>query len=134
MTTKTAGGRITGLLALSCEAEVALQKGDPVMVVGDYEVALADGTKPMLGSVGVANKAPVHGVATRPAQVPGPVTIEARGFYVQTRIASAAFAAGVGLRHGAAGALVAAAAGERIDCISLVHSTAAGQKIDVIYV
>lgn len=139
MTTKTAGGRITGLLAITLEAQVALAKGDPVMITGDYECGLADGTKPHFGTVSVANKAPVRGVATRPAEVPGDVTVEARCFYVRTRIAAGAIAAGVGFRHTTAGAIIAVpvdATGiaARLDGIVLSGATGAGQKIDVAYV
>lgn len=133
MTTKTAGGKITGLLALSLDATVALNVGDPVMVSGDYECILATGAKPTLGHVSVANKEPVRGVATRPAQVPGPVTVEARGFYVRTVLSSAAIAAGTAVRIGAAGALVASGAGEREEGILLVASTAPGQRCDVLF-
>jgi hypothetical protein len=133
MVTKTPGGRITGLLALTVEAQVALEKEDPVMVTGDYEVGLADGTKPNLGHVSVANKAPVHGTATRPAEVPGVCTVEARGFYVRTILSDGAIAAGVGVAYGAAGALAAVAAGAHYDGIVLTHATAAGQKIDVLF-
>lgn len=139
MTTKGAGGRITGLLALTLEAQVALEKGDPVMITGDYECGLANGTKPMMGTVSVANKEPVRGVATRPAQVPGDVTVEARCFYVRTLIAAGAIAAGVGFRHAAAGAIVAVAAdavglAARIDGIVLSGASGAGEAIDVAYV
>lgn len=134
MTTKTSGGRITGLLALSMEAEVALNVGDPVMGSGDYECILNDGTKPLIGHVSVANKAPTRGTATRAAEVPGPVTVEARGFYVRKCLASAAIAAGAPVGYGAAGALAAVALGNAAECgVALTASTAGAQYIDVLF-
>lgn len=133
MTTKTTGGKITGLLALSCEATVALNIGDPVMLNGPYEVVLATGAKPCLGHVSVPNKAPVRGVATRPAEVPGPVTVEAKGWYVRTVLSGGAIGAGAGVVYGAAGALTAVAGLAARDGIALTPTTAAGQKLDVLF-
>lgn len=134
MTTKTQGGRITGLLALSFEAEVALEVGDAVQGSGDYECVLADGTKPVIGICSVANKEPVRGVATRPAQVPGDVTIEAIGFMVRSLVAGAAIAAGVSVGYDATGALVGVALGAANECgVALTSTTAAGQKLDVLF-
>ncbi len=42
MATKTAKGKITGLLALTCEGAVALNVGDPVMVSAAYTVILCE--------------------------------------------------------------------------------------------
>jgi hypothetical protein len=75
MTTKLSGGKITGLLALSLEAEYAGEIGDYVHVTGDYECNLADGTKPVLGKVSVSNKGRVG--SDYPVAVnPGPVTVD----------------------------------------------------------
>jgi hypothetical protein len=134
MTTKTAGGKITGLLALSYEAEVALEIGDPVMGSGDYECVLNDGTKPVIGHVSVANKEPVRGVATRPAQVPGPVTVEAIGFYVRKVVAGGVIAAGAPVGYNATGDLVAVVLGDPAECgVALVAAAQAGDKIDVLF-
>lgn len=135
MTTKRSGGRITGLLALTLEAQVALNVGDPVHVTGTYECALGDGTKPIVGHVSVANKKPQFGAATRDPEIPGEVTVEALGFYVRTVVSGGAFGAGVGVGYGAAG-LVAAGAGPPVVPqvgVSLMASTAAGQKVDVLF-
>lgn len=105
MTTKSALGRITGLLALTVEAQVALQIGDPTMVTGPYEVGLMDGTKPLLGHVSVANKKRVG--SDFPVSVaPGDCTVEALGFYVRSCIAGAAIGSGQAVRHTAGGLLV----------------------------
>lgn len=134
MTTKTAGGRITGLLALSCEAQVALETGDGVMITGDYEVGLCDGTKPLLGNVSVANKAPVRGTADRPAEVPGPVTVEAIGFYVLTLLAGGAIPAGSPVGYNATGDLVAVPLGDPSERgVALTGTTGIGQKLDVLF-
>lgn len=97
MTTKLSGGKITGLLALSCEAQYAGEIGDYVHVTGDYEVNLADGTKPTLGKVSVANKKRV-GSDFPVADNPGPVTVEARGLFVDTVVSGGVIAAGAGIR------------------------------------
>lgn len=133
MTTTRTKGRITGLLALTMAADVALQSGDHVSVIGDYKVGLCDGTKPILGHVSVrsvhrsstvlATSYPI--VDTTGAQV----TVEARGFYVQTTVADAAIAAGAKVGIDASGHLVANGASNL--GIALTTTTAAGQPIDV---
>lgn len=98
MTTKKAGGKITGLLALTMEAQVALKIGHAVHVIGDYEVTKADGTKPVLGTVSVSNHnrrvSDAFSTSVNNAEVPGDVTVEARGFYVKTFKSAAAITAG----------------------------------------
>ena len=134
MTTKASKGKITGHLALTCEAQVAMDVGDYVHVVGDYEVALADGSRPVLGKVSVANKgrqSNVMGTSVGNPVVPGDVTVEARGFNVDTITAAGAFGAGVEVGVGAAG-LVAAGAGVETIGISLMASTGAGDEVDVL--
>src|SRR4051812_29104720 len=110
MTTTAAGGKITGLLALTCKADTALNVGDFVMVTGPYTVALADGTKPVLGHVSVRNVKRVSDANTTTFPVAdfpgGQVTVEARGLYVKTHPAGAAIVAGVGVGIDATGALV----------------------------
>lgn len=135
MTTTSSGGKITGLLALTCDSATALATGDFVMVTGDYAVALADGTKPVLGHVSVKNVKRTSTVTTTSFPVANPggqVTVEARGLYVKEHVAGAAIAAGVAVGIGAAGALLAAGAGVATIGIALTHSTAAGQAIDVL--
>lgn len=88
MATKTKGGKITGLIALTVEANYAAEIDDAVHLVGDYTVGPADGTKAVLGLVSVPNKGRVG--ATFPAPiVPGDCTVEARGLYVRTVVAGA---------------------------------------------
>lgn len=133
MTVKTAKGKVTGLLALTCEAQVATDIGDPVHIVGDYEVAIANGTKPVLGFVSVSNKGRVSTAMSTSVGnpvVPGDVTVEARGLMVRTAPAGAAFAAGVEVGINATGDLVAAGAGVATVGISLMASAAAGDLVD----
>lgn len=135
MATKTAGGRITGHLALTLEAGVALQEGDYVMLTGDYTCGLADGTKPVIGHVSVRNVKRVSTATTDEYPVGNPggdVTVEARGWNVHTKAAGAAFAAGVDVGVNAAGALVPVAAGVAKVGVSLMASTGAGVLVDVL--
>lgn len=81
MTTKLAGGKITGLLALTMEADYAAEVGDIVEVNGNFTVGLSAGVNPVLGRVSVANKKRV-GSTFPSANVPGDVTVEALGLYV----------------------------------------------------
>lgn len=136
MTNKNAGGRVTGLLALTCEAATALRVGDHVALTGPYTVGLADGTAPVLGRVSVASKkrvlggelagsSIVHGVAG------AEVTVEVPGFAVHTHPAGAAITAGTPVGINGSGALVGVAFGavNRIG-LALSATTAAGQSID----
>jgi hypothetical protein len=135
MTTKRSGGEITGLLALTMEATVATDVGDYVMVNGDYTVALADGSKPVLGKVGTSNKkriSTVMGTSVGNANVPGDVMVEARGLYVDTVLAGGAFAAGVEVGVGAGNTVVAAGVGVATIGISLMASTGAGDDVDIL--
>lgn len=136
MTTTTAGGKITGLLALTCLTDVALAVGDFVHLVGNYKVALADGTKPVLGHVSVRNvkrtSSPTstsYPVAATPG---GQVTVETPGFYVKTHVAGAGgVTAGTDVGIGAAGALLTAGAGVRTIGVALTTG-AAGAAVDVL--
>lgn len=131
MTTKASGGKITGLLALTMEATAALAVGDPVHVSADYTVAKADGTKPVLGHVSVANKKRLAGAY--PVDNPGgDVTVEARGFSVRTIVSGGIIAVGSEVGHGAAGALLAAGAGVSTVGIALMGAAGAGTSIDVL--
>lgn len=135
MTTKRSGGRITGHLALTCEAAVALQIGDYVHLTGDYTVGLADGTKPVIGHVSVRNVKRTSTATSNefPVGAPGrEVTVEARGFDVHVRTAGGAFAAGADVGVNATGALVAVGAGVAKVGVALIAATAAGQRVDVL--
>jgi hypothetical protein len=136
MATKRAGGRITGHIALTCEADVALQIGDYVHLTGPYTVGIADGTKPVLGHVSVRNVKRTQTATsdTFPVGAPGQdVTVEARGFDVHTKVSAGVFAAGDPVGASGTGGLV----GVAIDSpafvgIALTDSTAAGQQVDVL--
>lgn len=132
MTTKTPGGKITGLLALTCEGQEALAVGDWVHLVGPYEVEKADGTKAVLGRISVKNVRRNSTTGVYPeANVPGDVTVEAKGFAVSVEVAGAAIDAGDEVGVDAAGdilpvgagvakigvALTPAADGEEFDCL-----------------
>lgn len=135
MTTKTAKGKITGLLALTMEAQVATDIGDPVHIVGDYEVEIADGTKPVLGFVSVSNKQRIStsmSTSVGNAKVPGDVTVEARGLMVRTIPSGGAFAAGAEVGIDINGDLVAAGAGVATVGISLMAAAGAGEDVDVL--
>jgi hypothetical protein len=136
MATKRSGGRITGRLALTCEAAVALQIGDYVHLTGDYTVGLADGTKPVLGHVSVRNvkRESTPTSDTFPVGAPGKdVTVEARGFDVHVHVAAAAIAAGdsVGV-SGTAGLVPVAVDSPAKVGIALTGATAPGQRVDVL--
>lgn len=105
MTTKTPGHKTTGLLAIPFEAQEALEVGQPVMVTDDYEVEKNDGTKPVIGTVSVPNKkrtSSISGTSVGNANVPGDVTVEARGFFIDTTTETGSpFDAGVKVGFGA---------------------------------
>jgi hypothetical protein len=138
MTTTNSGGKITGLLALTCTTDQALNIGDFVSVVGDYQVALATGAKPVLGHVSVKNVrrdlgTQTHGSTFPVADTPGgQVTVEARGLYVKEHAAGAAITAGAAVGIGAAGALLPVGAGVTPLGIALNGAAAAGVFIDVL--
>lgn len=97
MVSKNSGNKITGLLALTCEAQEATSVGDPVHLTGPMEVELADGTKPVLGYVSVANTKRTNslmGTSVGNPLVPGPVTVETPGFFVRDMVAGATIEAG----------------------------------------
>lgn len=134
MTTKRSGAKITGHLALTMEATVGLDVGDFVHVNGDYTVALADGSKPVLGRCSVSNKKRVNTSMSTTVgvdNIPGDVTIEARGLSVETVKSAAAFAAGVEVGIGATGLVVVATGVAKLG-ISLMAATAGNQNIDVL--
>lgn len=133
MTTKAAGGKITGLLALTCEAQEALAVRDWVHLVGDYEVEKADGTKPVLGVVSVSNKGRNPATGAYPASiVPGDVTIEARGFYVSVLVSGGAIDAGEPVGYdGTAVVQVVDGAINQIG-VALTGTVGAGEDLDVL--
>lgn len=135
MTTKTPGGKITGLLALTVEAAVALQVGDFVHLSDDYTVTLADGSKPILGIVTVRNvkrTGDQWSTEVGVGNAGGDVTVEAAGFYVFQKAAGGAFAAGVAVGIGAGGALLAAGAGVQTIGVALTASSGAADVVDVL--
>lgn len=133
MTTKSAGAKITGLLALTFESEVALNVKDPVHVTANYTVAKADGTKPVIGIVSVANKGRGADGAYPVPKVPGDITAEVPGFSVLRLVSGGAIPAGVEVGIGAAGTLVVAGAGVRTIGVSLTSTAGAGADIDVLH-
>lgn len=123
MTTKASGGNITGLLALTMEAQEALNKGDAVHLVGDYEVEAADGTKPILGYVSVSNKrgrnSTVMGTSVGNAVVPGDVTVETPGFFVREMELGATVDAGDEVGIGVGGPNIVVPAGANVATIGI---------------
>ena len=105
MTTKTARGRIRtpGVVGLTCEATYAANEGDPVSITGPYTVSRSDGTKKVIGIVGVPNKGRV-GSNFPAAIVPGQCTVDAFGYLVAAVVAGGTIAAGdpVGVSAGGA--------------------------------
>lgn len=137
MTTKVPGGRITGHLALTVQATVALQEGDDVMLTGDYTVGLADGTKPSIGHVSVRNVKRTTTATSDTFPVPNPggdVTVEALGWNVRTKAVSEAIPAGNFVAVGAAGALVNGGVVRTVATvgIALIGAAGAGSVIDIL--
>lgn len=138
MTTKTVGGKITGLLALTLEATAALNAGDPVHVSGDFQVARADGTKPCIGWVSVPNVRRGTGANAGlypVANTPGDVTVEARGYAVKDFLCAAVVAAGVDVGFAAAnpGQIVPfTGAANTVKLGVALHGGAIGARIDVL--
>lgn len=146
MTTKAAGGKITGLLALTLEAQSALNVGDPVHMVGDYMCDKADGTLPVVGFVSVrnvrrgtwnANQASNQAGLYPVANVPGDVTVETPGFMVLPLVAGGAITAGHRVGVTAAGAIVdvgnsaaAIPAGTTVIGVALEGATGVGVLFD----
>lgn len=142
MVTKQSGGKITGLLALTMEAQEAMRVGDWAHITGDYEVGIADGTRAVLGHVSVSNHnrrvSDSFSTSVSEPNVPGAVTVEARGFYVKEANAGGAIEAGVEVSVNADGDVVtfdaAAAGADRATVIgvSLTSTAAAGERLDVL--
>lgn len=135
MTTKLAGGKITGILALTMEASQALVVNDPVHVSANYTVSKADGTKPILGHVSVANvKREANSGRYPVSNVPGDVTVEARGFSVRRMKSGAAVTVGSFVAVDATQRVVNAADSSvaGVVGIALMGSGAADVDIDVL--
>lgn len=137
MTTKIKGGRITGHLALTVQATVALQEGDDVMLTGDYTVGLADGSKPSIGHVSVRNVKRTTDATSDTFPVPNPggdVTVEALGWNVRTKVAGGAITAGNYVNVNGAGALVDGGVARTVATvgIALMGAAGAGTPIDVL--
>jgi len=135
MTTKTAGGKITGLLALTLEGTPALAVGDWVELSAAYTVILATGTKPVLGRVSVANvkRTSTSTTTTYPApNATGAVTVETPGFAVYAETCDANVAVGDLIVIGASGAVKPIASGvvntstEKIIGVALTAASSGG--------
>jgi hypothetical protein len=87
MTTKTAGGRISSRIALTLEAQSALDVGAPVSITGPYECDTADSGDTFVGIVSVANVKRGANGAYPTDDVPGEVTVESIFSFVGTVVA-----------------------------------------------
>lgn len=132
MASKIAGQKRTGLLALTCECTDAAAVRDPVHLTGSYTVARADGTKPILGTVSVANVKRGTNGEYPVSETPGDVTVEARGFYTDTFKSAGALTAGIMVGFDASRRIAAVGAGVPEFGILLTTSTGANQDVDVL--
>ena len=87
MTTKTPGGRISARIALTLEATVALNVGDPVSITGPYECGKATTGDTFAGIVSVANRKRGASGAYPANEVPGEVTVESPFSQIATVVA-----------------------------------------------
>lgn len=132
MTTKSAGGKVTGILALTLEGQEALAIGDPVHITGDYECEKADGTKPVVGYVSVANVKRSTTTGFYPtANVPGDVTVEAFGWSVRTFVSGGAITAGTKVGVSATSKLEAADGTNDVG-IALTGAAGVDEDVDVL--
>lgn len=132
MTTKSTGNRITGLLALTFEADYAAVQGDHVFVSDDYTVSLCTGAERPIGYVSVANVKRT-GPAYPTPDVPGDCTVEVPGFAVVQGVSSAAVAAGDAVGISADGKRVVTVADKNaVNYVgtALTSTTGANQKLD----
>lgn len=131
MATKTPGGRMSSRIALTLEATVALEVGDPVHMTGAYTCVKADGTKKVVGIVTTANK--VRGAAGAVAQIPGDVAVESPFHMVlPVKAAAGAIAAGDQVGINAAGLLAVDGAGvSHIGTALTASALNAGAMVDV---
>lgn len=135
MVTKQAGGKITGLLALTMEAQEAIRVGQFVHITGDYEVEVADGSRPVLGHVSVSNHnrriSDAYSTSVANPEVPGAVTVEARGFYVKESEAGGSIEAGTEVGIGGGGEVVAA--GDDVSTFGIALTGAdEGESLDIL--
>jgi hypothetical protein len=134
MTTALSGGRISGRIAGTFSCATARTFNDPLMVVGNYAVDLADGSKPVVGYVGVPNVKRVAG-AYPVANPGGDVTVELSGFSIATVTSGGAIAAGLRVKVGAGGVYLQAANGdEGVVGIALTATSGAAQSLDVMFI
>lgn len=131
MTTKIPGGKITASFALTLESATALAQGDPVHITGPYECAKADGTKPVVGYVQVANVKRSAG-AYPVANTPGDVTVEALGYGVKSFKSAGALAAGIRVGVDGTGKLAAPGAGVANIGVTLTAAAGANSDVDVL--
>jgi len=87
MTTKTAGGRISARVALTLEAQVAIDVGQPVSITGPYECGIAASGDTFAGVVSVANVKRGASGAYPTDDAPGEVTVESPFSAVVTVVA-----------------------------------------------
>lgn len=132
MTTTAPGGVIPFDISLTFTGTSALNQNDPVMVTADYTVDLADGTKPTVGVVEVANVRRVAG-AYPIANPGGEVTVGVRGHGVRTVSAGGAIAAGARVKVTGAGYVTAVIGDEGQVGIALTAAGAAGDSFDLLY-
>jgi hypothetical protein len=136
MTTTATKGRITGAIALTCAADVALAVGDHVHVVGPYKVALADGSKTVIGTVTVTSvkRISTNTTSTFPVATTtgSEVTVDVYAYSVETRLCGAACAAGADVGIAADATIKPVAAGVKKIGVALTTTTAPGQEIDVL--
>jgi hypothetical protein len=137
MVTKTAGGLTTPDVGITVEAEYAAQKGDPVMITGDYAVNKCDGSAPCIGYVGQRNvrRGTLAGgnAGQYPvANTPGIAEVNAFGVGVKDFVVGAvAVVAGTGVGINAAGLLAPDGAGVSHIGVVLMGG-ATGASVDVL--
>lgn len=134
MTDKNYGGVISSRIALTMEAQSALDIGDPVSVVGPYECDAADSGATFVGVVTKSNKRRAGNVHNEDV-VPGDVTVECPGSMVLTVVAEVDIDAGEVVHLSATAGFVpagdATAVGQRVG-LALTSATATN-KLDVLF-
>lgn len=135
MATLKAGGRISSFVKLTLQADgVALLEGDPVHITTTYKCVKADGSKPVVGWVNVANTKRLATGGDLGADTGGDVSVESPGTAVVTTKSGGAVAAGIRVGVNAAGKIAAVGAGVATVGISLSSTTAVDQDIDVLLI
>lgn len=130
--TTAAGGKISGLLALTFETDVSLPKDTAVHVSDNYEVTKADGTKIIVGFVDVPNV--VRAGGNYPVyETPGVVTVEARGYAVRKLTAGGSVTVGDGVKIDSTGRVVGGATPDDAGYIGVALTGAAiTESLDVL--